>query len=425
MINQSSIKAISQSKFSTEFIHPLYGSYCFSEIPDLIKNTLGIEDKKCGMPEDVFGSLPRNYEKVILFILDAFGWRFLERYGERFPFLQRILKEGSLSKLTSQFPTTTACHMTTIHTGLPVSKSGVFEWFYYEPQVDEVIAPLLFSFARDSERNTLAKAGYFPETFFPSQTIYNDLGARGIPSYIFQHEDYAFSPFSNVVYRGAMVNPYNKFSKGLGHLGDVAQNVKGKAYFFIYYDAFDTACHVHGPNSAILDREASRIFTALENHFFQRFYGKLGNALFMFTADHGQVQINPATTRYLNREIPGVERYFKKNSQGNPIVPAGSPRDMFLYCKDECLAEAKAVIEAHYKGIAEVYETDDLIRRKLFGSDPLSPSLLSRLGNLVILPYAGESVWWHEKDRFEVHFHGHHGGLTPEEVEIPLLLLPL
>ncbi len=81
---------------------------------------LEIEDKKCGMPEDVFGSLPRNYEKVILFILDAFGWRFLERYGERFPFLQRILKEGSLSKLTSQFPRTTACHMTTIHSGLPV-----------------------------------------------------------------------------------------------------------------------------------------------------------------------------------------------------------------------------------------------------------------------------------------------------------------
>jgi len=38
------------------------------------------------------------------------------------------------------------------------------------------------------------------------------------------------------------------------------------------------------------------------------------------------------------------------------------------------------------------------------------------------LPFAGESVWWYEKDKFEMTKHGAHGGLTPDEVEIPLLL---
>jgi hypothetical protein len=34
---------------------------------------------------------------------------------------------------------------------------------------------------------------------------------------------------------------------------------------------------------------------------------------------------------------------------------------------------------------------------------------------------AGEAVWWYEKDKFEQRFYGHHGGLTPQEMEIPLL----
>ncbi len=45
------------------------------------------------------------------------------------------------------------------------------------------------------------------------------------------------------------------------------------------------------------------------------------------------------------------------------------------------------------------------------------------MGNLVILAYKGESVWWYQKNRFEQKFYGHHGGLTKEEMEIPLILL--
>jgi hypothetical protein len=51
----------------------------------------------------------------------------------------------------------------------------------------------------------------------------------------------------------------------------------------------------------------------------------------------------------------------------------------------------------------------------------ISPRFQSRVGNLVILPYRGESVWWFEKDKFEQKFHGHHGGLTKQEMEIPLI----
>jgi hypothetical protein len=49
---------------------------------------------------------------------------------------------------------------------------------------------------------------------------------------------------------------------------------------------------------------------------------------------------------------------------------------------------------------------------------------MGRVGNLVILPYAHETVWWYQKGRFEQNFYGSHGGLSREEMETLLLALP-
>jgi len=51
----------------------------------------------------------------------------------------------------------------------------------------------------------------------------------------------------------------------------------------------------------------------------------------------------------------------------------------------------------------------------------ISARFLAHASDLVILPYRGESVWWFEQDKFEQKFRGHHGGLTKQELEIPLL----
>ena len=156
MLNTVSLNAVSSSKFSQQFVKPLYDSYCFSNIPQTITHILTGEGESA-LPLDVFGGGPTSYDRVILFFVDAFGLRFFERYAEKYEFLKIMLKQGVVSKMTSQFPSTTAAHATCIHTGLNLGQSGVYEWQYYEPLVDDVIMPLLFSYARDKERNTLKK----------------------------------------------------------------------------------------------------------------------------------------------------------------------------------------------------------------------------------------------------------------------------
>ena len=107
---------------------PLYADYGFAQIPQTVLHCLGASERK-GVPFGARDDLYRQYDTVILLLVDAFGWRFFERYANRAPFLKRFVDHGMVAKLTSQFPSTTAAHVTAIHTGLPVGKSGVFESF--------------------------------------------------------------------------------------------------------------------------------------------------------------------------------------------------------------------------------------------------------------------------------------------------------
>ncbi|MBX5450079.1 alkaline phosphatase family protein [Thermogemmatispora sp.] len=428
MLNTASVQAVEKARFSQAFTQPLYDSYCFANLPATILTLLTGEGSN-SLPIDVFGSLPRRYQQVILFFVDGFGWRFLQRYAERFPLLRLAFEEGTVSLLTAQFPSTTAAHTTTIHTGLEVGQSGIYEWTYYEPLVDEVIAPLLFSYAGELTRDTLMQCGLPPSAFYPQQTFYEALGTYGVRSTIFQHRSYTPSTFSNAVFRGASVHAFDTLSQALDELRDHLLSAEASkttpAYYLLYFDQIDAAGHRFGPDSSEFEEAVEQFWTALETGFYRPLQGKLKETLLVLTADHGMVPVYPETTIYLNQQAPELVPLLRTTRQGRPLVAAGSARDMFLYVREEALDEALALLKRLLAGRAEVYPTQELIDKRFFGREVPSERFLQRVGNVVLLPYEGESVWWFEKGRFEMRFHGHHGGLTPAEMQIPLLLLPV
>lgn len=426
MLNSASVSTVNGSKFSQSFIRPRYDSYCFSNLPATIEFLLTGKQLKT-LPLDVFADLPTRYNKVVLFFIDAFGWRFFERYANRYSFLKTLLSEGVVSKMTSQFPSTTAAHATCIHTGLDVGQSGVYEWNYYEPLVDDMISPLLFSYAGDKIfRDTIKRTSVPASKFFPQQTLYRTLQAHGITSHILQYQAYTPSTFSDIVFNGAIVHPYKTTQDAFIQMAELVRaKSTAPTYYFLYFDRIDAACHNYGPYSRQFEDALDNCLTSIEQYFYRNVRGKTGDALLILTADHGQVKVNPTGAYYLNQQIPGIARMMKTNQKGAPLVPAGSPRDMFLHIKDAYIDEVIGDLRQRLAGKAEIYRTEDLLQQHFFGLQAPSTTFLERVGNVVILPYKGETVWWYEEGKFDMHFCGHHGGLTPEEMEIPLCLLPL
>ena len=297
-----------------EFIKPRYDSRGFAGIPERVINA--------------FSS--GKYDAVVLFLVDAFGWRFFERFQD-VPFIRRIARYGKIEQLTSQFPSTTAAHVTTIHTGLPVGMSGVYEWYYYEPQVDTIIAPLLFSFAGMKERDNLKAVGVKPSALFPQGVFYPALKNAGVKPYVFGVRDYTPSTYSSVVMRGAKQISFKTLSEALINLGLLLEKTKKPIYAHLYFDKIDALCHEYGPTAPQTEAEIET-FLLMMDHYFDRIFNRKKRVLFLMTADHGASEVDPETTIYVNTHphFTGFEKFIKTNRNGQLLVPGGSARDMSL-----------------------------------------------------------------------------------------------
>lgn len=413
MLNHKSIQAVRDSSFGQGLCRPLYESYCFSNIPKTIQRLLTGETG--GLPDDVLLNSTKRYDRLILLVLDGFGWRFLHKYLEELPFLKRFLTQGVVSQITSQFPSTTVPHLTCLHTGLPVGQSGLYEWFYYEPLVNAIISPFRFALAGETN-NTLSNQTHVPpELFFPFTTIYQNFQAKGIASTLFYHRNYATSPFSQITGRGATIISYASPAEGIFKLADLLMQ-EPSGYFYLYLGDIDSCGHEFGPDSVEIDFSIRDIFHILEKRLGNHPIFKDPKTALIMTADHGQIATFPKSTLYLNQLCPNIVHAMKKDFKGHPLAPAGSPRDYFLYIQESALEEVYQMLCERLQGKAWVYKTEMLIKEGLFGQI-LSPRFLERIGNLVILPYEKESVFWYEHDRFENRFQGNHGGLTRSEME--------
>jgi predicted AlkP superfamily pyrophosphatase or phosphodiesterase len=338
-------------------------------------------DSFADIPVAVERLLRNTHDRVGVILLDAFGRRFLERHADH-PFLRRL----EVTELSTQFPSTTTAHVTTMHTGRPVGEHGLYEWNVYEPALDAIVTPLLFSFAGDVGRDTLRDTGLDPAVFITGETLYQRLG---VPSTVLHPSAFSPSTFDGVATAGARLVPFGTLRDGVAaFFGALAE----PGYVYLYWDAIDAAGHVHGPHSREFDRAALEALDTLE-----RGLRAVPGALVMVTADHGQVAVDPARVDYLDELWPELPRLLTHR-------PAGSARDVFLHTR--ATEEVIAGLSERLGERAEVRRADELV----------APG--PRLADVCVLPAAGRMAWLRSAAGVETRFRGHHGGLHPDETDI-------
>jgi Type I phosphodiesterase / nucleotide pyrophosphatase len=381
----------------------------FAALPATVARLLG-----AGEGGVALHGLPARAQRVVLVLLDAFGWRFFTRHGDH-PLLRRF---DAVVPLTTQFPSTTTAHITTLHTGVPVGEHGLYEWNVYEPSLDALVTPLLFCYAGDGTRDTLLRAGADPGSLLSAgPTLYERLGQAGVACHVFGPATFTPSTYDGVLARGADIHPIATLPVGLDTLAATLHATPGPTYAYVYWDEVDSIGHEHGPSSPQFAAAAERCLDALDAGLRALPEG----TVVLLAADHGQVDVDPATTVYVNEAWPQIVELLARGSEGRLLAPAGSARDLFLHCRPDTI---DALVDGLVRMLGEratVHRVAELVGAGWLGA--VGERLRARLADVCVLPAPGETVWWRERHRFDMHFRGHHGGLSEDEASTQVAAL--
>ncbi|MDX1620292.1 MAG: alkaline phosphatase family protein [Nitriliruptorales bacterium] len=375
----------------TKLAPPRYGSASLADLlPSAIAAILGEEPAALDLG---------NATAVIVVVADGLGAHQLDRHADAAPFLT----SQPTRIIDAPFPSTTATALTTIGTGRPAGQHGIVGFTMGMPDETQPLNLLSWRIGLRGG-GADARERYVPETLQPHPTQLERAQAAGIATTAVLHPDFLDSGLTRAGLRGGE----RVAATGLANTltAAVAAGRRGSpALVYAHHGEIDSAGHAAGPGSdrwcdAVqeFDRELERVADGLPS-----------GALLLVTADHGMLPI-PEDEVFELADHPQL-------AEGVRLL-AGEPRVRHVYCRPGATGDVAAAWREVLGDRAIVAPRDAAIGRGWFGA--VDPSVVPRIGDLLVVARVG-TVVHHRVDPHHGRQAGQHGGLTKEELEVPLI----
>jgi hypothetical protein len=286
--------------------------------------------------------------------------------------------------LDAPFPTTTTVSLATIATGLPPARHGLLAYQLWLPDRGQV--------ANTIKWTTLwgDPLGLDFSKFLPRPNLWERLAAGGVEPIVLQPLNFGGTPLSRVLYRGCRVEPYADPGEAVAAAAQLTR--PGRRLVMLYVPHIDFAAHVWGQQSDGYT-EALRLGAGI----WQGVADALPPGVAMVgTADHGHVDIPKS------RQV----RLGKADHEGRTFY--GDPRVTFVKGDGASLAGGLPATWVPLKDM-----------RGWWGPGKPHRAFAGRAPDGALFADPGCALLHRFSDDRLI---GQHGGLTEEELRIPLLV---
>ena len=341
---------------------------------------------------------------LVLLVIDGLGYDYLVRHGNG-----SVLRQHLQRSITSVAPPTTATAVTTFLTGLAPQQHGLTGWFTWFRELGSVVAVLPFKPRCSNE--PLGRSGISAESLLGHVPVFDRLQ---VESYSLCPNWLAASDFNRAHLGRAELVAYQDLDDCFDRITGIARSRQDKKYIYAYWPGFDSLAHMEGIDSEITYQH----FIELDK-FFERLLDDLSGSgtTVIVTADHGFVDISERKRVDLDAH-PDM-----KSCLSLPLC--GEQRLCYAYVRHEKREQFESYIDQHLSHAIELHSSEQLLQRNLFGLGKPHPELFSRIGDYILVMKAGyviqDPIPGEEPHRMK----GFHGGLSEQEMYVPLISVSL
>ncbi|MGV9723607.1 alkaline phosphatase family protein [Nocardia beijingensis] len=373
------------------FVAPRYGTGSLADLLPSVLAGLGVpgEADRLGLGLDA--------DRVCVLLVDGLGYHDLVANPAAAPFLSGLAPIS----LTAGFPTTTATSLASLGVGVPPGEHGIVGYLFQVPGYDPLFTPLswrLHGVPKSDLRKELV-----PTEFQPRTTVFQRAAADGIAVAQVSPRDQAGSGLTEAVLRGCEFRPQFSFGDLVATVSD-ALRAGPRSLVYTYHGDLDLTGHVRGPATRSWELElanADRLAAALAEEL------PAGAAL-LVTADHGMVHLEDRidfdTTPVLHEGVRAL---------------GGEARARHIYTEPGAESDVTATWQATLGADFEVLTRAETVERGWFGPT-VDPAIAQRIGDLVVVARGRRGVIRTGAEPLQSRLVGHHGSLTPAEIDVPL-----
>lgn len=365
-------------------VAPQYGGGSLADVLPSVAGALSVPGEQNAL------GLPQSSRYAVL-LLDGLGWNLLRRKADVAPYLSSLVPRS----LTAGVPSTTAVSLTSLGTGLPPGAHGIVGYTSIVPDTGALLNYLSWDAPVD------------PRRWQPHPTVFDRVAAAGVATRNVSKARFDSSGLTAAAFRGSKHRGADTVEDRLDATRFASREGQS-SLVYVYDSQLDYIGHQQGCESwqwekelAAADRFAQQVRSALPR-----------DAVLLVVADHGMVDVAPEHRIDLDAEPAWTD--------GLRLI-GGESRFRHLYCVDGAEADVIATYQERLGDKALVLSRADAISRGWFGpvvEDRVTP----RLGDVIVATLAPIALVAGRRYPHEANLIGLHGSLTPDEMEIPLLV---